>query len=153
MNETRITITGWVGTTPERREVAGGAVVTSFRVAHQSRRLKDGEWSDGPVTWYQVKAWRRLAEHVATSISQGDPVVVHGRLVADVWTREDGTTVSQYVLVASSVGHDLTHGTAAFTRDRAERPTEESVGQTDGTASGQAAGVQGDGETVDREAA
>lgn len=126
MNDTHITVTGWVGTTPERREVAGGAVVTSFRVAHQSRRFKDGGWSDGPTTWYTVKAWRRLAEHVAASIGNGDPVVVRGRLVADVWTREDGATVSQYVLVASSVGHDLTHGTSRFTKS--ERPAGESAG-------------------------
>lgn len=124
MNDTHITITGWVGTTPERREVAGGAVVTTFRVAHRSRRLKDGEWSDGPTTWYQVKAWRRLAEHIASSVRNGDPVVVHGRLVADVWTREDGATVSQYVLVATSIGHDLAHGTADFRRDRPEQVEE-----------------------------
>lgn len=131
MNDTHITITGWVGTTPERREVAGGAVVTSFRVVHRSRRFRDGEWADGPTTWYQVKTWRRLAEHVADSIRNGDPVVVHGRLVADVWTREDGATVSQYVLVASSVGHDLTHGTAEF---RKGRPQPEVDARQDGSA-------------------
>lgn len=128
MNDTRITVNGWVGTTPERREVAGGAVVTSFRVAHQSRRMKDGEWVDGPTTWYTVKAWRQLADHVAASIHSGDPVVVHGRLVADVWTREDGATVSQYVLVASSIGHDLTHGTSQFTKAVRPEPAGEEVG-------------------------
>ncbi|HEX8780836.1 MAG TPA: single-stranded DNA-binding protein [Nocardioides sp.] len=143
MNDTHITITGWVGTTPERREVAGGAVVTSFRVAHQSRRLKDGEWSNGPVTWYQVKAWRRLAEHVASSISRGDPVVVHGRLVADVWTREDGATVSQYVLVATTVGHDLVHGTAEFHRHRQD-PVEEAPQVAPSTTEESSPVVEGD---------
>ena len=149
MNDTHITINGWVGTTPERREVAGGAVVTTFRVAHRSRRLKDGEWSDGPTTWYQVKSWRRLAEHVAASIRIGDPVVVQGRLVADVWTREDGATVAQYVVVASSVGHDLTHGTAEFRKDRPER-MEETPQVASPTTDDPSAGVEVEATAVTR---
>jgi single-strand DNA-binding protein len=41
---------------------------------------------------------------------------VHGRLEADVWTREDGGSVVRYVLTAVSVGHDLALGTSSFTR-------------------------------------
>jgi single-strand DNA-binding protein len=124
MNDTHVTIAGWVGTDVTLTEVAGGHQVASFRVATTPRRLREGEWCDGPTMWVQVKAWRRLAAHVAASVHQGDPVVVQGRLMADVWEREDGVVVSQTELVASSVGHDLAHGTSAFTkavgRERAE---------------------------------
>jgi len=98
------------------REVAGGQPVANFRVASTTRRLRNNEWSDGNTTWYQVKAWRGLADNVASSIKSGDPVIVHGRLEADVWTKEDGTVNTQLVITATSVGHDLSRGTAAFTK-------------------------------------
>lgn len=116
MNDTYITLTGWVGSDVSLREVAGGQPVANFRVASTSRRMRNNEWVDGTTTWYQVKAWRRLADNVADSIKRGDPVVVHGRLEADVWTKEDGTVNTQLVITATSVGHDLSRGTAVFTK-------------------------------------
>ncbi len=116
MNDTYITLTGWVGTDVSVHDVAGGQQVANFRVASTTRRLRNNEWVDVNTTWYQIKAWRRLAEHVAASIRRGDPVVVHGRLEANVWTTEDGKTNTQLVVTATSVGHDLSQGTAAFTK-------------------------------------
>ena len=116
MNDTYITLTGWVGSDVSLREVAGGQPVANFRVATTSRRFKNNQWEDGNTTWYSVRAWRRLADNVADSIKRGDPVVVHGRLEADVWTKEDGTTNTQLVITATSVGHDLSRGTAVFTK-------------------------------------
>lgn len=133
MNETYITFSGWVGTAPELRELPGGQQVTSFRVASTPRRLRDGQWEDGPTTWHQVKAWRRLAGHVAQSLHTGDPVLVHGRLVADVWKKPDGSLSTQLVVLASSVGHDLNHGTSAFAKPSREveaAPAPEQVAAT-----------------------
>ena len=120
MNDTFVTLTGWVGTTVTLKDVAGGHQVANFRVASTSRRLRGNEWVDGPTTWYQVKAWRGLAEHVTQSLRVGDPVVVHGRLEADVWTREDGSVSTQLVVTASSVGHDLARCTSSCRRPRRE---------------------------------
>ena len=64
---------------------------------------------------------------MADSLHSGDPVVVHGRLVADVWER-DGKPQTSFEVVATSVGHDLSHGTSVFTRPvRAETPVVEQV--------------------------
>ena len=115
MFETHITLTGWIGGDVTLREVAGGRAVASFRLACTPTRYRDGEWVKGTTSWHTVKAWNRLARHVAASLGNGDPVVVHGRLVADVWER-DGKPQTSFEVVASSVGHDLTHGTATFTR-------------------------------------
>jgi single-strand DNA-binding protein len=123
-NETQVTFTGWIGSDVTLRDVAGGQQVASFRVATRPRRFREGEWVDGATTWHTVKAWNRLARHVAESLSSGEPVLVHGKLVADTWTREDGTAMTSYAVVASSVGHDLVHGTSAFRRPApaAEQP-------------------------------
>ena len=115
MNETQITLTGWLGTDVTLRQVGEAQHVASFRVASTPSRFKDGEWVKGTTSWHTVKAWNRLALHVAASLRSGDPVLVHGRLVADVWEREGRTTTS-YEVIAHAVGHDLSHGTAAFTR-------------------------------------
>lgn len=128
MNDTYITLTGWVGSDVSLREVAGGQPVANFRVATTSRRFRNNQWEDGNTTWYSVRAWRRLADNVAESIKRGDPVVVHGRLEADVWTKEDGTTNTQLVITATSVGHDLSRGTAVFTKPA--RPSAVEAGQT-----------------------
>jgi single-strand DNA-binding protein len=135
MNDTQITLTGWIGGDVTLREVAGGRAVVSFRLACTPTRYRDGEWVKGTTSWHTVKAWNRLARHVAASLHNGDPVVVHGRLVADVWER-DGKPQTSFEVVASSVGHDLTHGTATFSRPEpavaqpAAQPAAESVVET-----------------------
>lgn len=116
MNDTMITFSGWVGSEVTLVAPPGAAAVASFRVGSTPRRFRAGHWEDGETIWYAVKAWRTLATNVAASISTGDPVLVTGRLVADVWRKEDGTVSTRYVVVASSVGHDLSRGTSEFRR-------------------------------------
>jgi single-strand DNA-binding protein len=146
MNDTHVTITGWVGTDVTLTRVAGGQQVASFRVATTPRRWQDGEWRDGATLWVQVKAWRRLAGHVARSVHSGDPVVVSGRLVADVWEKDDGTMVTTYELVAGSVGHDLSWGTSTFARAQAETrggaPGPQEAGPEAGPESGPESAVE-----------
>ncbi|MDT0184583.1 single-stranded DNA-binding protein [Microbacterium sp. ARD31] len=124
MNDTQITLTGWIGGPVTLRDLGDGRQVASFRLACTPSRFRDGEWVKGTTTWHTVKAWNRLAGHVAQSLASGEPVVVHGRLVADVWER-DGRPQTSFEVVASAVGHDLTHGTTVLTRPvRAEVPSE-----------------------------
>ena len=115
MYDTQITLTGWIGGEVTLRELAEGRQVASFRVACTPTRYRDGEWIKGTTSWHTVKVWNRLARHVAASLHSGDPVVVHGRLVADVWERE-GKPQTSYEVVASAVGHDLSHGTTTFAK-------------------------------------
>lgn len=106
MNETWVTITGWVGSVVAKDLAAGGRLVT-LRVATTPRRLVEGAWVDGTTAWHTVKAWRHLADQVADGVSTGDPVVVHGRVVAEEWQRSDGTVGCENVVVAAAVGLDL----------------------------------------------
>jgi single-strand DNA-binding protein len=92
------------------------------------RKRSTGDWVDGPTSWFSVTCWRALADHVRDSVRKGDPVLVHGRLRADVWKREDGQSSVSYVVDATYVGHDLSRGTATFVRmarpERAEAEDE-----------------------------
>lgn len=117
MNDTLITLQGWLGNDVSLRQ-AGEATVASFRVASTPRRYqrKTDEWIDGDTQWYTVNAWRGLADNCADSLRRGDPVVVHGRLNAQTWTNSAGIEVTGFEIDATFVGHDLTRGTSRFTR-------------------------------------
>jgi single-strand DNA-binding protein len=117
MNETTITLQGWLGSDVTVRH-AGDVPVASFRIASTPRRYsrKSGSWEDAPTQWYSVSAWRGLADNCATSLRRGDPVVVHGRLNASVWTNADGVEVTAFEVDATMIGHDLSRGTSRFTR-------------------------------------
>ena len=79
MNETYVTLSGWLGGDVTMRD-AGGVPVAHFRVASTPRRYvrKSDTWEDGDTQWYSVNAWRALAENCDSSLRRGDPVVLIG---------------------------------------------------------------------------
>lgn len=121
MNDTRVTLTGWLGGDVTLREAAGVPVAT-FRVAQTPRRYnrKNDEWVDADTQWFTVTVWRQLAENCAESLRRGDPVVLHGRLSAETWTNKGGMQVTSMEIEATFVGHDLARGVSRF--ERRNRP-------------------------------
>jgi single-strand DNA-binding protein len=120
-----ITLTGLVATTPRHLVTSEGLPITSFRLASTQRRFDRSQerWIDGETNWYTVTAFRQLAINVAGSIQKGDRVVTTGRLRIRDWTAGDkaGTNIE---VDADAVGHDLSWGTAAFTRSIASAVAE-----------------------------
>lgn len=117
MTDTFVTLHGWLGGDVQVRR-AGDADVASFRLGCTPRRYqrRSDSWVNGPTQWYSVDAWRALGENCRDSLRRGDPVVVHGRLEAQVWVNSAGVEVTSFVVEATSVGHDLTRGVSRFTK-------------------------------------
>lgn len=115
MNETWVTVCGNVVGEPEHRTTASGGVVTNLRIASAPRRLREGEWGDGPTSFYDVACWNKIGANVASSVGKGDPVVVHGTLRVREWVNEAGRGRAAEI-TAEHIGHDLKWGTAAFRR-------------------------------------
>jgi single-strand DNA-binding protein len=115
MNETYVTLQGWVGNDVDVREV-GDTSCASFRVGCTPRFSRAGVWVDGQTSWYTVNCWRSLGRNVAESVRKGDAVVVHGRVRVDVWEREGQPPSVSWIVEASFVGHDLSKGTSAFAK-------------------------------------
>jgi len=113
MNESYVTLQGWVGGEVDLRDV-GETQCASFRVGSTPRYLRNGSWVDGQTSWYTVNCWRALGKNVADSVKRGDAVVVHGRVRVDVWEREGQASSVTWVVDATFVGHDLTKGTGTF---------------------------------------
>lgn len=125
MSTTQITVQGWVGSDVSHDIAPSGVAVASFRLGSTPSRLqRDGSWQDGETAWYTVKAWRAVADQLRDSVRKGQPVLVTGRLVVDTWQRPDGTTAVRHVIEAVGLGHDLTKGTAQFTRSRSAAAAE-----------------------------
>jgi len=115
-----ITVTGLVATAPKLIVTGEGLAITNFRFASAQRRYDRGQskWVDGETNWYTVTAFRQLATNVAGSLQKGQRIVVTGRLRVREWSHDDkkGTNVE---IDAEAIGHDLSWGTAAFTRSAA----------------------------------
>jgi len=147
--EAFVHMTGYVGGEVEIRR--SNVAVASFRLASTPRIRRGGEWVDGQTTWITVTCFRTLAEHVAASVQKGDPVVVVGKLRTSVYDR-DGSMVERLALEASTVGHDLLRGTAAYRRaERAAVPDDreadlaEVLDSVEGQTRSDPAGLGGDG--------
>jgi single-strand DNA-binding protein len=138
MNDTMITLQGWLGSDVTLRR-AGDVPVASFRLACTPRRLnrRTKNWSDGVTQWYTVTAWRGLGENAADSLRRGDPVIVHGRLDLRTYVNADDVEVTTSEVEAAHLGHDLSRGTSQFTRT--QRPDRASVERADGSATPEAA--------------
>lgn len=117
MNESYITVHGYVAATPVIRTV-GEHRVANFRIGVTPRKLEksSGEWRDAETQWYSVSAWRALGENVAHSLRKGDPVIVQGRLSARTWVNAHHSEVVAHEIEASVVGHDLRRGTTMFAK-------------------------------------
>lgn len=113
-----ITVIGFVAT-ELRQTLTGDALpITSFRLASNQRRFDraTSAWVEMETNWYTVTAFRQLALNANTSIRKGERVIVSGRLRVRNW--DTGTRKGTAVEIdADTIGHDLTWGTASFTKN------------------------------------
>ena len=125
MNESWVTLQGWVGGEVNPRE-AGGTTVPPFRLGCTPRYCERDVDRRADVLVHG-HCWRALGRNVAESVRSGDAVVVHGRVRVDVWEREGQPPSVTWVVDASFVGHDLNRGTSRFLRvnrpDRTSPPS------------------------------
>jgi single-strand DNA-binding protein len=127
--ENVVTLIGNLGGDPSLVYTNSGAAVANFSIAiNTSYTGKDGNKVDKPPYWFDVVAWRQLAENVAESLTQGDRVIVSGKLEVSKWETEDGQKRSAVKIVADSVGPDLRFATASVTKTRREGFAEEATG-------------------------
>lgn len=112
-----ITLTGIVASEPRAVTTGEGLAITSFRLASNQRRYDktQDKWIEGDTNWYTVSTFRQLAANAAVSIKKGERVVVSGRLKVREYEAA-GTKRNSVEVEADALGHDLSWGTAAFSR-------------------------------------
>jgi single-strand DNA-binding protein len=128
MPDTHVSITGNLTEDPELRYTPNGAPVANLRVA-VTPRVKDGDgWKDGETSFFQVTAWRSLAENLAESLTKGARVMVYGRLQQRSWETPEGERRSVVEVQAEEVGPSLRWATAKPERTSAKATTGASKG-------------------------
>ena len=121
-----VLIRGFTASDPALSTLPNGVPVVNFRLASTPRwQDATGTWKEGTTNWYTVKAYRRLAQNIATSIEKGQPLVVSGRQRISRWNREDGTQGTTVEVDAFGIGHDLNYGTSTFARTVEKRTVNE----------------------------
>jgi len=69
-----------------------GKAYTHLDVAVTDRaRNTQGDWVDGPVTYYRVTVFGKAAGNATNSLAKGNTVIVTGDLTVRAYTRTDGT--------------------------------------------------------------
>ena len=108
-----ITISGNMTRDPEMRYTPSGISKVNFGVAvnRSWRNQQTQEW-DEQTSFFNVVAWRQLAENVGASLAKGSRVVVTGRLEQRSWETDQGEKRSIVEIVADDVSASLRFATA-----------------------------------------
>lgn len=87
----KIMLIGNLGRDPEMSYTASGQAMTKFSLA-VSRRWKDSESGERreETTWFNIVAWRQLAETCNNYLHKGSKVFVEGRMTSRKYTDKDG---------------------------------------------------------------
>lgn len=101
---------------PELRFSASGLPVATLRVAENHSRVVDGEKVEETIFW-NVSAWKSLAENACESLHKGDRVLVSGWLKEHAWTTESDERRSRLEITARQIGADLSFASATIVRN------------------------------------
>jgi single-strand DNA-binding protein len=111
-----ITVVGNLTREPELRYTPSGAAVAKFGIAvNRFYTNKSGERVE-QTDFFNVNAWRQLAENVAESLTTGTRVVVSGRLQSRSWETEEGQRRTVVEIEADEVGPSLRWATAKINK-------------------------------------
>jgi single-strand DNA-binding protein len=99
----KVMLIGNVGRDPEMRYTANGTAQTSFSIAvNRNFRGPDGEWKE-ETEWFNIVAWRDLAERLSQNVVKGRQVYVEGRLQTRTWDDDQGVKHYRTEVIANSV--------------------------------------------------
>ena len=90
--------------------------VVNLTLAENARRLVEGEWVDGPTTYWQVACFGAQAEHVIASLHRGARAIAVGTFRTRTWTTAEGEDRSALEIIAEEIGASLRWATTDVTR-------------------------------------
>lgn len=97
----KVILMGRLVRNPESRITPNGVSVSSFTIAVDAD-LK-GANGEKQTDFFDVTAWRKLADFANVYLSQGRLVVVAGRLKNNTWEDNDGKKHKKVVVIAENI--------------------------------------------------
>jgi single-strand DNA-binding protein len=142
MSGNSVTLVGNLTRDPELRYTPAGAATCQFGLAVNRRwqNRQTSEWEEA-TSFFNVVAWREMAENAGETLTKGTRVIVTGRLEQRSWETPDGEKRSVVEVVADEIGPSLRWATAQVVRNE-RRP-----GDGGGFSGGPSAGGGGGGQS------
>jgi single-strand DNA-binding protein len=139
MPDNSVTLVGNVTRDPELRYTAAGQAMAKFGLAVNRRwqNRQTNAWEES-TSFFDVVAWREMAENVGESVAKGTRVIVTGRMEQRSYENQAGERRSAVELVADEIGPSLRWATAKVVRNERRG------------ADGDAAGGAGQGAPAER---
>ena len=118
MPDNSVTLVGNVTREPELRYTAAGQAMAKFGLAVNRRwqNRQTNAWEES-TSFFDVVAWREMAENVGESITKGARVIVTGRMEQRSYENQAGERRSAVELVADEIGPSLRWATAKVVRN------------------------------------
>jgi single-strand DNA-binding protein len=118
MSGNSVTLVGNITRDPELRYTPTGAATCQFGLAVNRRwqNRQTSEWEEA-TSFFNVVAWREMAENAGESLQKGARVIVTGRLEQRSWETPDGEKRSVVEIVADEIGPSLRWATAQVVRN------------------------------------
>ena len=113
---TSVTVIGNLTRNPQLSRTGDGTPVVNLTLADNARRLVEGEWVDGPTTYWQVACFGTQAEHVIASLHRGARAIAVGTFRTRTWSSAEGEDRSALEIVADEIGASLRWATTEVTR-------------------------------------
>jgi len=117
MNLNTVTIKGNLTDSPNLAHTPHQHVPVVEAVVLVNRRIRvgDDQWEDAEPTRYRIKAWRQLAQNIAT-LPKGAEVLVIGHIETEPYLT-DGHKRTSDVLMVEAIGASLAHATVTITKN------------------------------------
>lgn len=111
MNDTNVTITGFVAKDPELKTTGNGLTVVNLSIGSTPSKFdkQSNEWVSGTTLWMRATAWRQFAEQIANNIRKGNKVIAYGKMVMEDYTDKDGNNRQSLRMDLESLGLDLSY--------------------------------------------
>ena len=118
MSGNSVTLVGNITRDPELRYTPTGAATCQFGLAVNRRwqNRQTSEWEEA-TSFFNVVAWREMAENAGETLTKGARVIVTGRLEQRSWETPDGEKRSVVEVVADEIGPSLRWATAQVVRN------------------------------------
>ena len=118
MSGNSVTLVGNLTRDPELRYTPAGAATCQFGLAVNRRwqNRQTSEWEEA-TSFFNVVAWREMAENAGESLTKGSRVIVTGRLEQRSWETPDGEKRSVVEVVADEIGPSLRWATAQVVKN------------------------------------
>src|SRR5688500_13296389 len=118
MSGNSVTLVGNLTRDPELRYTPAGAATCQFGLAVNRRwqNRQTSEWEEA-TSFFNVVAWREMAENAGESLAKGARVIVTGRLEQRSWETPEGEKRSVVEVVADEIGPSLRWATAQVVRN------------------------------------